>query len=221
MPIITITNLRNNEVIVTDLDKSFVILNLKPLEVRPVRLTGTQLENMGPTLRRFVGLAWISYTVASDPAVPDNVEFLPGSFSGSGGAGSTIIDGQDTSALAEGEIGFVAGTNIWVKAKCDGTEAQASAMGIGTATAGEVLPPSQKATVKFTTAGGAPVPGDDVFLAAAASDGNTAAGKASAIPPPPGTFQTVVGVCLDASLYASQKKAVIVFLPEDPTELGG
>lgn len=67
-------------------------------------------------------------------------------------------------------------------------------------------------TALFTTAGGQPNNGDNVYLANTADDGATGAGKLTATAPSPGTTGfsiSSVAMCVDNSLYASVKTCVV------------
>lgn len=91
-------------------------------------------------------------------------------------------------------------------------------VGVYEGTAGQIAAAGEIADALFTTAGGAPLEGRWVWVAAAADDGGTAAGKFTATPPLVG-YETGAGVCLDASAYAGAKRAKITLLPQPPIKL--
>lgn len=129
------------------------------------------------------------------------------------------IVSQTTTGLADGDFGYLSAANTWSKAKSDGTAVQATVIAVSEGTSGKMtLPGSVIEAAKFTTAGGAPSVGAEVFLAAAADDTNTGAGKLTAAAPSTG-YLVRVGVCVDASAYAGSKTAKIIFAPLSPIAL--
>lgn len=68
--------------------------------------------------------------------------------------------------------------------------------------------------IPMTTDGGAPVPGKPVYLALSTADGNTAVGKASAVPPDlslnPGSVVLEIGHCQSNANYSINGTCVIV-----------
>lgn len=98
------------------------------------------------------------------------------------------------------------------------TQQSAAIVGVFEGNAGEVQTDREIDDALFTTAGGAPTPGFWVYVAAAADDGGTGAGKFTAIAPLAG-FETAAGVCIDASAYAGSKRAKIALMPQPPVKL--
>ncbi len=96
--------------------------------------------------------------------------------------------------------------------------ASSSAVGVYVGTAGKVTFAGAIAAALFTTQGGAPAAGGRVYLAAAADDAGTGAGKFTATPPTTG-YEADVGVCIDPSNYAGARTARILFFPAPPLKL--
>jgi hypothetical protein len=69
---------------------------------------------------------------------------------------------------------------------------------------------------KFTTAGGQPLIGAYVYLAASTDDGNTGAGKLTASLPAAGAVVQRAGICIDNATYAATKTCKI-FLYDNAT----
>lgn len=146
------------------------------------------------------------------------LEFETTAGGGGGGGGGSSLTGQTTTFLSDGDFGYVSGANAWTKAQADSTRAKAVVGGVNTGTPGTMLLPGNPVlNAKFTTVGGAPTPGNQVYLARGADDTNTGAGKLTATAPATvGEYLTVVGICVDAANYASLKTAKIIFHPESP-----
>jgi hypothetical protein len=129
-----------------------------------------------------------------------------------------VITGQTTTGLADGDFGYVSAANTWSKSQSDGTATQATVISCNEGTASRMtLPGSVIENAKFTTAGGSPAVGATVWLAAAADDGATGAGKLTATAPTAsGSYLVACGVCVDAANYAGSKTAKIIFSPAVP-----
>jgi len=136
---------------------------------------------------------------------------------GGGGGGSTIT-GQTTAGLGDGDFAFVSANNTWTKAQSDGTQLQATVRGANLGTSGTMAFAGRVLSGKFTTAGGSPSPGEEVFVAAAADDGGTGAGKLTATAPTTG-YLTKAGICLDNSNYAGFQTCVVLLSPSSPIAL--
>jgi len=139
-------------------------------------------------------------------------------WSSSGSISQLTISGQTTTGLGDGDFAYVSAANTWSKAQNDGTDTQSVAVAVNEGTVGSMsLPGSVIENAKFTTAGGSPAIGAEVFLAAAADDGATGAGKATATAPTAtGSFLTILGVCVNDANYAGSKTAKIIFRPMSP-----
>jgi hypothetical protein len=136
---------------------------------------------------------------------------------GGGGGGSTIT-GQTTTGLADGDFGYASANNTWAKAQSDGSQLQATVRAANLGAAGTMAIGGQILAAKFTTAGGSPVPGSEVFVAANADDGGTGAGKLTATAPVSG-YLTKVGICLNNTNYGAFKTCVVLFHPGSPIAL--
>lgn len=137
---------------------------------------------------------------------------------GGGGGGGNVLTGQTTNTLTTGDVAYALGGNSWYPARSDGTVLQANVGGAYLGLAGQIALTGTPLTANFTSAGGQPVVGALVFLAAAADDGGTAVGKLTATPPTTG-YLTAVGLCVDNSSYGALKRCVIVFDPRPPIGL--
>lgn len=132
--------------------------------------------------------------------------------------GAVVDDGYATTGLAAGDVAYVSAANTL--AKTDSAAAASSrAVGVFAGTAGELVV-AGRATVRFTTAGGQPANGAEVFLAAAADDTNAGAGKLTAAPPAAASnlWRAPVAVVRDNALYASAKTCVVVWQPRSPVQ---
>lgn len=132
-----------------------------------------------------------------------------------GGATNIIIPGN-TGALSTGSLAYISAANTFSKTDST-TLASSRVQGVFAGTAGQIISQGS-VTVNMTTAGGSPSNGDPVYIAAAADDGGTGAGKATATPPADGSglFLTPVGTVLDNTGYAGAKTCVIAYSPDTP-----
>jgi hypothetical protein len=129
-----------------------------------------------------------------------------------------VVTGQVTTGLADGDFGYVSGNDTWLKALSDGTQVQATVRGANLGTAGTMAIGGSILAAKFTTAGGSPAPGAEVFVAASADDGGSGAGKLTATAPTTG-YLTKAGICLNDTNYAAFKTCVVLFNPGSPIAL--
>jgi hypothetical protein len=140
---------------------------------------------------------------------------LPGfQAGGGGGSGGDSVDltGQTTTGLTSGDIAYISSTNTWSKARSDGSILEAEARGASTGFVGQMRSLGRINDAKFTIVGGSPIAGHPVYLAASTDDGGLGSGKATATPPVVGNL-IQLGVCLDATNYATLGTAVIWFDP--------
>ena len=138
---------------------------------------------------------------------------------GGGGSGdSNTVTGQSTVGLADGDICYVLSDNTWSAARSDGTKQQATVAGANAGTAGTMIISGRVASAKFTTAGGSPSAGQEVYIAASADDGGSGTGKLTSTQPATG-YLTVAGVCLSAANYAGLKTCVVILNPQSPIQL--
>lgn len=137
---------------------------------------------------------------------------------GGGGGSTNRITGQTTTFLGDGDFGYIAANNTWAKAQSDSTLAKALVEGANDGTVGAMLLPGNVVlNAKFTTAGGVPSPGNQVFLAAGTDDTGTGAGKLTATAPiVVGEYLSIVGVCVDNTNYGAFKTSKIIFNPRPP-----
>jgi hypothetical protein len=145
---------------------------------------------------------------------------------GGGGITNPQITGQVTAGLLPGEVCFTSAANTWSRAQSDGTLSQATAIGIYEGVAGTIsLSGSPIASLRCTTAGGLPAVNDKLYLARAADDGGTGAGKVTATPPSPApggsVHLTVIGTCVDNANYAGVKTVKAILEPAYPVILFG
>jgi hypothetical protein len=111
-----------------------------------------------------------------------------------------------TTALSAGDVGYVSATNT--VAKTDSLAISSSRV-VGIAGTSGTFILAGIATAKFTTDGGAPNPGDPVWLAASTDDSGAGAGKLTATAPTGGILAEV-GICVDATGYAGSKTATVL-----------
>jgi len=141
---------------------------------------------------------------------------------GGGGSVNPSITGQITAGLSVGEVCYTSDANTWAAAQADGTLTQATAIGVFQGTAGTIsLSGSTISAVRCTTDGGAPAVNAKLYLAPAAADGGTGAGKVTATPPGGSVHLQVVGTCVDASAYGGSKEVKMILQPTYPIILVG
>lgn len=88
MPLLTVVNLAESELIFSDIKKSFPSFSVPALStVSGIKMLGSQLEAAGPLLKRLLDASAITYSVAEDPDVPNDLEL-----------------GQAAGALADGAV---------------------------------------------------------------------------------------------------------------------
>jgi len=169
------------------------------------------------------GVAWVLFSpgtsgyvlTSNGPGVEPSYQPV----AGGGGAGDGLtVTGQTTTGLTDGDLCYISGNNTWLRARSDGTRQQATLRGAFTGTAGTMVFSGRVASAKFTTVGGAPIPGEEVYLAAQTDDGGNGLGKLTATQPITG-FLTVAGICLDATSYAGLKTAIVLLKPQSPIAL--
>jgi hypothetical protein len=93
MPLLTVVNLSDSELILSDIKKSFPSFSVPALStVADVKMLSGQLEAAGPLLKRLLDASAITYSVAEDPDVPDDLE------GGQVAGGGALADGAVTTA---------------------------------------------------------------------------------------------------------------------------
>lgn len=122
----------------------------------------------------------------------------------------------DTGAIVAGSFVYVDAANH-VAMTDAAAEASARCVGVVDAISGEVKVTKDSVFARFTTAGGMPANGAPVFLAVAADDAGTAAGKATATAPTGApNHVTLVGVCADNSNYGAAKVCRVLLNLQPP-----
>lgn len=143
-----------------------------------------------------------------------------------GGGGGGEVPDQGTTGLEEGQVCRLVAPNTWTPAQADYNPYEGAAFGIYSGIAGVIsLPGSIINKLPCTTDGGEPAFSSILFLAVSTADGGTGAGKVSATPPVPPVDGTVtlqtIGICVDASNYATEKTVRAIFQPGYPILLRG
>lgn len=130
-------------------------------------------------------------------------------------ASQLVVSSQTTAGFADGDFGYISANNTWTKTDAE-AEASSVVAGVNEGTAGTMtLPGAVIEAAKFTTAGGSPSPGAEVYLAEGSDDTSTGAGKLTATAPSTaGSYVAPVGVCLDDANYAGSKTVKILFMPK-------
>jgi len=129
----------------------------------------------------------------------------------SGLATSTVvITGLTTTGLADGDFGYISAADT--VSKTDATAVASSlAIGMNAGTAGSMVTGGLLAAAKFTTDGGSPSNGAEVFLALGSADTGAGAGKLTATAPDAITQVVAeVGICLNNANYAASKTAKVL-----------
>lgn len=127
MPLLSVVNLSASELILSDVKKAFPSFSVAAgATVSNVKMLGSQLEAAGPLLKKLVDAGDITYTVAEDPAVPNDLEL--------GQAAGALADGAVTTAkLAAGAV-TLAKAKAFVSGQVSATgSAQNVAHGLGVA----------------------------------------------------------------------------------------
>jgi len=129
----------------------------------------------------------------------------------------SLVTGLTTSALtSSGLFGYVSANDTM--ALTDNLALASSLIfGASTINSGEMIVGGIVSNAKFTTVGGSPPPGSQVYLAAS-TDEASAAGKLTATVPTSGVL-AVVGVCLNDTNYALSKTARILLQVKTPIVL--
>jgi len=123
---------------------------------------------------------------------------------------SVIITGLTTTGLADGDFGYISSADTVSKTDAAAV-ASSLAVGVNTGTAGSMATDGLIAAAKFTTDGGSPSNGAQVFLALAAADTGAGAGKLTATAPTADTQVVAeVGICLNNANYAASKTAKVL-----------
>ena len=136
MPLLTVVNLAESELIFSDIKKSFPSFSVPALStVSGIKMLGSQLEAAGPLLKRLLDASAITYSVAEDPDVPNDLEL--------GQAAGALADGAvSTAKLAAGAV-TLAKAKAFVSAELTGTGAsQNVAHGLAVAPAAVLLVPT-------------------------------------------------------------------------------
>lgn len=129
------------------------------------------------------------------------------------------ITGQTTAAMSTGLFGYISGVSTHTPT--DNAAMSTSRLsGAFNGTAGSMQTTGKALAVSFTTAGGSPSNGAAVYIAAAADDGATGAGKLTATAPSAsGSVVAEAGIVLDNSSYAGSKTCVVLIQPKSPIQL--
>jgi hypothetical protein len=128
--------------------------------------------------------------------------------------GASTMSGLTTAAMTgAGQAGYLSGASTLTPTD-NATLAKSRMFGVYQGNAGEMQIAGEVAAALFTTAGGAPANGAPVYLAAAADDGATGAGKLTATAPVAG-FLAEVGLCVDNANYAGAKTCKVLLQPKN------
>ena len=133
-----------------------------------------------------------------------------------GGTGSKI-NGLTTTGLADGDFGYYSSAKTITKTD-SAAIGTSRAVGANEGVASQMSVAGIIESAKFTTVGGSPSVGAQVFLAAAADDTSTGAGKLTATAPSSGVVAEI-GLCQDNADYAGSKTAEVLFQPKTPIVL--
>jgi hypothetical protein len=134
---------------------------------------------------------------------------------------SLATSGLTTAAMTggAGQVGYLSGAST-ISPTDNAAAATSRAFGVFNGTAGQAIYVGTIAAALFTTAGGSPTNGAPVYLAAAADDGATGAGKLTATAPSAvGSVVAQVGLCMDNANYAGLKTAKILWQPMSIVQL--
>lgn len=130
-------------------------------------------------------------------------------------AGLGIVSTLTTTGVTTGLFGYISSNSTL--SKTDNLAiASSRAFGCNTGTAGSMQVTGQ-VTGSFTTVGGSPTAGAQVYLAAS-TDEASAAGKLTATVPASGVV-AAVGICTDNSGYSGAKTALVLIQIHDPVQL--
>jgi hypothetical protein len=129
------------------------------------------------------------------------------------------VSGLTTTGLADGDFGYISSANTVLKTS-SAAIGTALVMGVneGTVSSMTTRHGSVIENAKFTTDGGSPSDGARCWLANAADDTSTGAGKLTATVPTTGV-EAEAGLVLSNGNYVGSKTCKILFLPREPIEL--
>lgn len=119
------------------------------------------------------------------------------------GAGSVDVPGLTTTGVTTGLFGYVSSANTVLKTN-NTTIGTAVCLGANTGTVGSIRVAGVVSAAAMTSAGGQPVNGATLWLASAADDTGTGAGRLTATAPTSGVLAPI-GICLDNSNYIGSK----------------
>lgn len=145
MPLLTIVNLAAQELVLSDMKKSFPVLTVAGNStLADVAMLGGQLEAAGPLLKKLSDAGTITYSVAEDPSVPNDLELGQAAGALENGAVTTskLASGAVTTAkLASGAV-TAAKAAVFMSGELTGTGAsQSVAHGLGAAPSVVLLVP--------------------------------------------------------------------------------
>lgn len=126
-------------------------------------------------------------------------------------------DGLTTTGLADGDFGYISTADTLSKTD-SAAIGTVRVIGANEGTAGSMTVGGVIENAKFTTDGTSPGNGDPVYLAAAADDTSTGAGKLTATAPTAGVLAEV-GICLNNANYVGSKTAEVLLQVKVPVVL--
>lgn len=192
MPNCTITNLTEQPINIQDL-----YLDLSPNQVLSVYRSASALMS-SRTIQREIAAGRVTLVIAYTPdEVGSDFTPYPG-WAGSTYSSGTELSGFDTSALAVGKFGYVAGNRLLAPTDA-GSYPSSVAFGAYAGSAGKVLVGGAAFQALFSTASPAPLAGDRVFLARGDIElGMGAVGKVTTAAPATG-YVAEVGIVTDVN----------------------
>jgi hypothetical protein len=182
--------------------------------------TSTGAVTIGPGVVTVSGVTTFSaagtaLTVTNNALVSGNLTVTGTLTAGSFLSAGTILSGLTTAAMAggAGQIGYASAASTLTPTD-NATLAKSGFFGVFEGTAGQAQASGLVTNMQFTTAGGSPTDGSPVYLAAAADDGATGAGKATATAPSTvGSVLAQIGICIDNAAYAGSKTSKVLLQP--------
>lgn len=161
----------------------------------------------------WTGEAWEPLFGFMDQRFSEQGQFLDGV--------NPSLRNQTTASVETPLIVHAAGPMTWEPAQCDGNLSQAIASAVYAGTPGALFTSgSFLDSAPFTADGGKPDVNGLCFLAAAADDRGTGAGKFSARPPDKeGQWVVRCGTVIDNSTYDQSKTCKVLFYPDYPVGL--
>src|ERR1019366_9116105 len=159
-------------------------------------------------------------TVTNNALVSGNLTVTGSLTAGSFLSSGTIISGLTTAAMTvNGTVGYASAAST-ITPTDNAAIAKSRIVAVFIGTSGQAQESGVVAALAMTTVGGSPAIGAPIYLAAAADDAASGAGKGTATAPAAvGSVLALVGYCVDNANYAGAKTVKMVLAPAPVIQL--